>query len=230
MTRVRVMTYNIELGGRHRQELGEVVRAAAPDVLLVNESPHRPLVWRRQCQALAQRFRLRLVAGGRPGGSNMILLREGIGVKSAYAEVLARPPFRPRRGIVAAQLRVEGSLLGVVGCHLSLTRRERVSEVERVIEVAGRLRGPVVVTGDLNERPQGPSWARLIDAGFVDPGLAGPNSCRWRTFPSDEPIKRIDAILVRGRVSVHAHGDPGVPDDLLVAASDHRPVLAELEF
>ena len=88
-------------------------------------------------------------------------MRSGIGVKATHAEVLARPPFWPRRGIVSAQLRVEGALLGVVGCHLSLKRRERIREVERVIEVAGRLRGPVVVTGDLNEGPKGPCWQRL---------------------------------------------------------------------
>lgn len=225
MTRVRLMTYNIELGGRHRQQLGEVVRAVAPDVLLVNESPHRALVWRRQCEELARRFQMRLVVGGRPGGSSMVLVRSGIGVKFTHAEVLARPPIWPRRGIVSAQLRVEGALLGVVGCHLSLKRRERVREVERVIEVADRLRGPVVVSGDLNEGPEGPCWQRLAEAGYVDHG-----SGAWSTFPSDDPVKRIDAVLVRGRATVLHHGDPGVPDEGLRAASDHRPVLAEIDF
>jgi endonuclease/exonuclease/phosphatase family metal-dependent hydrolase len=225
MTRVSVMAYNIQLGGRHRQQLGEVVRAVAPDVLLVNESPHLLLVWKRQCAELARRFQTRMVVGGRPGGSNMILVRGGIGVKATHAEVLARPPFWPRRGIVSAQLRVEGALLGVVGCHLSLKRRERVREVERVIEVASRLRGPVVVAGDLNEGPKGPCWQRLAEAGYVDHGDRS-----WLTFPSDEPAKRIDAVLVRGGARVVAHGDPGVPDEDLSAASDHRPVVAELEL
>jgi endonuclease/exonuclease/phosphatase family metal-dependent hydrolase len=225
MTGVRLMTYNIQLGGRHRQQLGEVVRAVAPDVLLVNESPHRPLVWKRQCSELARRFQMRMVVGGRPGGSCMILVRSGIGVKTTHAEVLARPPFWPRRGIVSAQLRVEGALLGVVGCHLSLKRRERVREVERVIDVASGLRGPVVVTGDLNEGPKGQCWHRLAEAGFVDHGDRS-----WLTFPSDEPAKRIDAVLVRGGAKVIAHGDPGVPDEDLRAVSDHRPVVAELEL
>ncbi len=225
MTGVRLMTYNIFMGGRHRQQLGEVVRGAAPDVLVVNECPHRPLVWRRRCRELAERFDMRLVVGGRPGGSNMILVRSGIGAKSAVAEVLGRPPLRPRRGVVAAQLRVEGTLFGVVGCHLSLHREERVREVEKVIAVADRLRGPVVVAGDLNERPNGPCWDRLIEAGFVDHGSAA-----WLTFPSAEPVKRVDAVLVRGTVAVPHHGDPGVSAELLARASDHRPVLAELDF
>ena len=68
------------------------------------------------------------------------------------------------------------------------------------------------------------SWAALRRAGFVDHGGSG-----WRTFPSDDPDRRIDALLVRGAVEVLHHGDPGVDPELLAAASDHRPVLAELE-
>ena len=100
-----------------------------------------------------------------------------------------------------------------------------LKEVDRVIAVARRLRGPVVVAGDLNEPPDGPSWQRLRQAGFVDHG-----SKKWRTFPADQPEKRIDALLVRGDVTVVAHGDPGVRDELLAAGSDHRPVLAVLDL
>jgi endonuclease/exonuclease/phosphatase family metal-dependent hydrolase len=84
---------------------------------------------------------------------------------------------------------------------------------------------PVVVAGDLNERPDGPSWERLREAGFVDHG-----DREWRTFPADRPDRRIDALLVRGGARVPHHGDPGVPEELLAAASDHRPVLAVLDL
>jgi endonuclease/exonuclease/phosphatase family metal-dependent hydrolase len=225
MTRLRVMTYNIQLGGRRGQPLHEVVRAVAPDVLLVNESPKRPLRWRRDCRHLAARWHLRYVAGGRPAGSNMLAVAPVIGVKSTLVEVLPQPFTAPRRGIVAAQLHVRGRLVGVVSCHLSLDRDRRRREVARVIEVASDLRGPVVLAGDLNETPDGPSWAALRRAGFVDHGGSG-----WRTFPSDDPDRRIDALLVRGFAEVLHHGDPGVDPDLLAAASDHRPVLAELEI
>ncbi len=94
-----------------------------------------------------------------------------------------------------------------------------------MVEVARSLRGPVVVAGDLNETPDGPAWARLRAAGFADEGDRS-----WRTFPADRPAKRLDALLVRGDVRVLSHGDPGLPADLLAAASDHRPVLARLEL
>jgi endonuclease/exonuclease/phosphatase family metal-dependent hydrolase len=217
------MTYNIYLGGRGGPLLDQVVRAAAPDVLVVNESPHYPVVWRRQCRALARRWGMDLVVGGRPAGSLMLLVRPGLRVTFRHQRVLGRPPFRPRRGIVSAEVEAGGRRLGIVGCHLSLHREQRAREVERVVARADSLGDPVVVAGDLNERPNGPSWRRLREAGFADHG-----DRRWLTFPAGSPVKRIDAVLVRGDVTVLHHGDPGVDAELLATASDHRPVLAVL--
>jgi endonuclease/exonuclease/phosphatase family metal-dependent hydrolase len=224
VTDLRVLTYNILLGGSHRP-VPEVVRAVAPHVLLVNESPKTPLRWRRRCRRLAARCGLRYVDGGRSAGSNMLAVADGVGVKFSSAERLPQPAWQPRRGVVAAQLRIEGRLVGVVGCHLSLDRDRRLGEVRRVLEVADTLRGPVVLAGDLNERPGGPSWQRLAAAGFVDHGGGD-----WPTFPADDPQRRIDALLVRGDVTVTHVGDPGVDPALLAEASDHRPVLGVLEL
>ena len=225
MTRLRVMTYNILLGGRRGEPLHEVVRAVAPDVLLVNECPKNPLVWKRGCHRLAQRWRMRYVVGGRPAGSNMIAVSRRVAVRSATQLVLPQPRFQPRRGIAVAQLRMAGRLVGVVSCHLSLDRDRRLYEARRVLAVAERLRGPVVVGGDLNEPANGPTWDLFRRAGFADAG-----SGQWRTFPAEDPRRRIDALLVRGHVLVLGRGDPGVDPGLLAAASDHRPVLAELEI
>ena len=226
MTRIRVATYNILMGGRRGTPVHEVVRRLEADVLLVHASPKQPLHWKRRCRALAERWGLRYVAGGRPAGSNLIVVGAAIAVKSAGSEKLKQPWFQPRRGIAWAQLRVEGRLFGAVSCHLSLDRERRLREVQRIIDVASGLRGPVIVAGDLNEPPRGPSWQRLRDAGFVD---RGDNT--WPTFPADAPETRIDALLVRGTsAGVLSHGDPAVPDALLREASDHRPVLAELEL
>ncbi|CAN5479812.1 hypothetical protein BH10ACT10_BH10ACT10_10950 [soil metagenome] len=223
MTVVRVLTYNILLGGRRGQPLYDVLRTVAPDVLLVNEIPKRPVVSRRDCRRLAARVGLHYVDGGRSAGSNFVAVGHGTGVKSSAAVVLPQPFGQPRRGIASAQLRIEGRLLGVVSCHLSLDDARRRVEVERVVAVARSLRGPVVVAGDLNESPDGPAWAALRSAGFVDHGDRS-----WRTFPADRPEKRLDALLVRGDARILTHGDPGLPADLLARASDQRPVLAKL--
>lgn len=219
------MAYNIFMGGRGGAPLHQVVRAADPDVVLVNESPKTPFLWKRRSHRLAEQWDMRWVAGGRDAGSNMIVVGRGIRVRSTRSVVLRQPPFRPRRGIATAQFRTEGRLWGVVACHLGLDRERRVDEVERVLELADRVRGPVVLGGDLNEPPGGPAWQRLRQAGFLDFG-----SNQWPTFPADNPQKRIDALLLRGGATVTHHGDPGLPDELLSEASDHRPVLALIEI
>lgn len=225
MAQARVMTYNIYMGGRKGAALHQVVRGVAPDVLLVNESPKTPFLWKRRCQNLAEQWDMRFIGGGRKAGSNMITVGNGVQVKKVDAQVFRTPLFKPRRGVVSAQLRRDGQLFGVVSCHLSLERDRRLREVELVIASANRLRGPVVVAGDLNERPAGPSWQRLREVGFVDHG-----SKEWLTFPAEEPEARIDALLVRGNAKVAHHGDPGVPIELQIQASDHRGVLAVLDF
>ncbi|MGH3444096.1 MAG: endonuclease/exonuclease/phosphatase family protein [Nocardioidaceae bacterium] len=225
MPSARVMTYNILHGGERGAPVHDVVRAVDPDVLLVQETPKWPLVWRRGCQRLVAAWDMRLVAGGRPAGSNLIAVRRGIAVKSSGSVAFSDGRFAPRRGVAWAQLRIEGRLVGVVCTHFSLEAWRREREVERLLEVAAGLRGPLILGGDLNERPTAPNWRRLVAAGYADHG-----SKQWRTFPSDEPVKRIDALLVRGPAEVVHHGDPGVADEMLVAASDHRPVLAVLDF
>jgi len=225
VSRVRVMTYNILMGGRNGADLNRVVRAAAPDVLLVNESPKTPFLWKRRARRLADAWDMRYVVGGRPAGSNMITTAPTVGVKARGAETIDQPLFQPRRGIAWAQLRVEGRLLGVVCCHLSLDRPRRLAEVDRVLEVAVRLRGPVVIGGDLNETPGGPVWQKLARAGYVDHG-----SRRDRTYPAVEPVKRIDALLVRGAADVLDHGVPDLDPGLLAAASDHLPIVATLRL
>lgn len=225
MVSVRVMTYNIFRGGLRGRALDRLVRDVAPDVLLVNECPKGPVLWRRRCRELAERWEMSFVAGGRPAGSNALFTAGSVEVESVSARTLGTPLLKPRRGVVSAQLRVGESRLGFVGCHLSLGPRRRSHEIEAVIDAVGALRDPVVVAGDLNELPRGPSWARLREVGLIDHGTND-----WLTYPAARPRKRIDALLVRGVTLVAHHGDPGVPARLQARASDHRAVLAVLEI
>ena len=225
MTRLRVMTLNVMRGGRRGPALHELVRAVRPDVLLVNESPKTPLLWRKRCRSLCDGWQMRYLGGGRGAGSNLIAVSDRVGVKHAEVTRIPQPLFQPPRGIVSAQLRVEGRLVGAVGCHLSLAPQRRLAEVERVLEVADRLRGTVVVGGDLNEPPDGASWRRLRARGYLDHGTE-----EWPTYPAHDPDLRIDALLFRGDARVRHHGDPGVPLELQRAASDHLGVLAVLEI
>jgi endonuclease/exonuclease/phosphatase family metal-dependent hydrolase len=224
MTSVRFLTYNV-LGGKARVALRSVVRAVDPDVMVVNESPQVPLLWRAQCTSLAREWNLQHVAGGRNAGRNMILAQHHVGVADTHVERIRQPRLQPIRGVVSAQLQVDSHRFGVVGAHLGLGSDARIHEVEHVLRRAELLDGPVVVAGDLNERPSGPAWQRLRAAGFVDHGDRDD-----LTFPAEHPVKRIDAVLVRGDVRVARHRIPGLQPELLRLASDHLPVVATLTW
>ncbi len=223
MPAMTVVTYNI-FGARHRAGLARVVTALAPDVLIVTETPKLPVVWRWQCDQLAREWGLRRAAGGRDAGSTMICVSGRVEVEATTARRLAQPRLSPRRGIVTAQCAVDGVQFGVVGVHLSLLRASRPHEAAAALDVASRLRGPLLLGGDLNEEPTAPCWRLFRDAGLVD--HAGPTALTW---PSDHPVKRIDALLVRG-VVVREHVVPSLPGAGVEQASDHLPVLARVEL
>ncbi|MCL2424588.1 MAG: endonuclease/exonuclease/phosphatase family protein, partial [Micrococcales bacterium] len=83
-------------------------------------------------------------------------------------------------------------------------------------------RDPQLVVGDLNERPGQPSWKRLADGGLHDMAPDTP-----ATYPADKPRARIDVIF--GSASLRTV-KAWVPDDeIVLAASDHRPLVVELE-
>ncbi len=224
MTSVRMLTYNI-LGGKAKVALRSVVSAINPDVMVANESPQMPLLWRWHCPSLARQWDLQHVAGGRNAGRNMICAQHHIGVAETRVQRIKQPPFQPIRGLVAAQLQADSHRFGVVGCHLGLDPEAREAQVQQVLRAADRLQGPVVVAGDLNEPPKGPSWEALRAAGFVDHGDA-----EDFTYPAEHPTKRIDALLVRGDVRVSRHRIPGIQPELLRLASDHLPVVATLTW
>lgn len=222
MTSVRLLTYNV-LGGRAKVALRSVVGAVNPDVLLVNESPALPLLWRWQAPSLARQWGLQHIAGGRNAGRNMICAQPHVGVASVHVERIRQPRRDPIRGVVSAQLQVDSHRFGVVGCQLGPEPDTHESEVAHVLRAADRLSGPVVVAGAFNEPPKGPAWESLRAAGFVDHADA-----EEPTFPAEHPTRRIDALLVRGDVEVARHRVPAVNPELLRLASDHLPVTATL--
>jgi endonuclease/exonuclease/phosphatase family metal-dependent hydrolase len=223
MTTVTVATYNV-YGARYRKPLGQVVTAMAPDVLVVNETPKLPLLWRWQCDRLARSWGMRRAAGGRDAGSNMICVSSRVDVTRTSARRLEQPPLKPRRGIVTAQCVVDGVEFAVVGVHLSLLAESRPTEAAAALADARELRGPLVICGDLNERPSGPCWQAFRDAGLVDHADAEAFTSQALT-----PNKRIDGVLVRGG-RVIEHQIPKLPRDLLAVASDHLPVIARIEL
>lgn len=225
---VRVVSYNVRDLLDDRDAVAHVVRSCRPDVLCLQEAPRRPLTAHR-LRRLARETALRWVCGGRASGGTAVLVHPRLEVVDAEAHQLpVAGRLTRRRGYATASVRTpEGGELTAVSLHLSLRDDERVRHVGAVLDRLSATGRALVVAGDLNEGPGGPAWDAL-GRGLTDAGAAG----AALTYPARAPRHRIDAVFVSGGVEVvdvHVAGAVERLDaDVLTAASDHLPLVADL--
>lgn len=222
---LRVMSYNVRALRDDLGALSRVVRSAAPDVLCVQEAP-RFGRWRARRADLARRCGMYVAAGERTGGLAIFTALRAAVVRAEY-HLLSRVPRLHRRALAVAVLDVAGAgPLIAVSTHLDLDESARLrhaAEIEAILAgVRRRHAAPLVLAGDLNEGPQGAAWRRLRD-GLTD--AAGPD-----TYPAGAPRRRIDAIFASAPLRVRGSGVSVLPVRDIVRASDHRPVLADLDY
>lgn len=220
---LRVMTWNA------RDLLGDpfavirVLRAARADVVCLQEVSRWPGS-RQRLIRLSRQAGMYFVAGGRASAGTAMLVSIRTRSDGAQAVRLPVSGWRTRpRGAVRAMVSLPGTQRISVTCvHLGLEPRERALHVASVLATLPP-DVPAVVAGDLNEPPGGPSWSALAPRA-VDRGEGSA-----LTFSAARPRRRIDAVLVDPGLEVASYGlPPDVSDADVLAASDHRPVLAEI--
>ncbi|KOX06760.1 endonuclease [Micromonospora sp. NRRL B-16802] len=220
---LRVVSYNIHSQRDDTAALAAVVRAAGPDVVIVQEGPRR-FRWREKSAALAESFGLVVASGGLPALGNLLLTSLRVQVTGTRCQRFPLTPGRHLRGAAYAECRVGGARFSLVGSHLSTDPAERpgqAAELKRGLAAAG---GPVVVGADLNEGPDGPAWATVAD-GLTDAAVAADRADRL-TYSCADPRRRIDALFVDPRVTVVDYDVVDTPQTR--RASDHFPVLVDL--
>jgi len=232
MSELRLLTYNVRSLRDDVDAVAAVVRALAPDVVAVQEAP-RMLRWRSKRAALARKSGLVVGTADRTGGL-LVMTTLAARVLSTRFSLLPKTPDLHQRAVEIAEIELRGARWGVASVHFSLNADERMQHLEPLWAALDGVDAPLVVAGDVNEEPRGPVWqslaTRLQDAYVASPD--GPAE----TYSAREPRRRIDGIFVDPTVEVvscHAvHGASGsatdISRDLLVAASDHLPVLAIL--
>ena len=247
---MRVLTYNIRYGGVGRvAPLAAVVDACAPDVVVLQEAT-RPEVVERLA---AQTGMIQWAAG--PTHSVGFMSRVEVSHHEWHRPSSSRRAFLeivPARG----SLRIFGVHLSAV--HSNWTERRRVRELNAVLSSIERHQdGFHVVTGDFNTLAPGEKldvtklpprlravvWVSgrqirwetvqaMLDRSYVD-GYRSLHRAdeRGYTFPTWDPHVRLDYVFLpaawAGRLRscevVHDHPD-------LAAASDHLPLMAELDL
>jgi len=224
---LRVLSYNVHRWGDDRAALARVVKACAPDVMLVQEAP----TWwgtRRKRRAMAASFGMTYVTAS---ARNAILVADGTELVEPLHWRIWRPFVRRRLRLIATQLpggAVGGRVtlgstpLALVVCHLGLHILGRQHELEQVLRGCRSFGTPYLLVGDLNEEPDGPVWKRLAEEGLTDLGAdAG------HTFSSTNPHKRIDGAHLTPPPTRRVLPTPPTAQDL-AAASDRLPMLIEL--
>jgi endonuclease/exonuclease/phosphatase family metal-dependent hydrolase len=134
-----------------------------------------------------------------------------------------------QRGTAIAVLRLDGSTFAVAGTHLDLVEEPRlrhIGELDRAIARYVPADVPAFVAGDMNAKPGSKTWNALVASRVDAFAAAGVGSAFTST--AARPHQRIDGIFADRRITVKQARVIDHPD--VAIASDHLPVLAELEL
>ena len=221
---IRVGTYNIHYGyntpwqlnleaqARTIEESGaDVVMLQEVDTCRVTSYGVDDLLW------LSRRLRMQEVYGPALGGLSGVALLTRFPVAAADTGLLTS--HLEQTAMVHARVQVGGRPLDAYGTWLGLEPEERARQLDDALAYIGDA-SPAVFGADFNSTPSSPVYARIWDAGFEDPFVAG-GFDPAPTDPAIEPVKRIDFVWARGLDT----RDAQVLDSL---ASDHRMIVVEL--
>ena len=228
MRKLRVVSYNIHCGigwdGRfNEQRILDVLKEIEPDVVALQEVESRAsgidmLQW------LAKGMDFHAVAGttllhadGHYG--NGLLTRCPV-IRSRLLDLSFGR--REPRGAISADLDCNGEPIRIVATHLGLRPAERREQVQLLLKLFRESPDDrAVLLGDLNEWFLWGRPLRRLHKYFTHtPSPA--------TFPSVMPVFALDRLWTHPRAilrGISVHASPKAR-----AASDHLPLVAELEF
>lgn len=235
--RISILTYNIHKGiGTDRayrlDRIIEVCRAAAPDVIAMQEVPqgfaklHNDDSARIIAEALEMDYMLGINVRFKRGSYgnatfSRFPMEHGHNLNLTWS-------IKKPRGCLNSIVRLpSGHDLGIMNFHLGLAGLERRRQIRSIIRspfLQGQAHLPLVMLGDSNDVYN--RLRRYVErAGFADSTKSTPDG---RTFPSYAPIWKLDKLYHNSRIELIEHRV--VRTALTRVASDHLPVLATLEI
>jgi endonuclease/exonuclease/phosphatase family metal-dependent hydrolase len=232
VTKIRLLSYNLRSLRDDKKALVRIIRALRPDIACFQEMP-RFFRWREKRRTLAGQCELEEEGATRRAAGLAVYTGPGVRVLHREHRLLTRVPRLHRRGVALAVVEVGGVRLVAASTHLDLHDTARRAHAGQVLSSIGRLRtaydAPAVIAGDINEPPGGAAWTLLArpfpDAHAIAPAGDGD------TYSAVYPRRRIDGVFADPTIRVIGCGVPIEPSQIgdYALATDHRPVLAELE-
>lgn len=234
---LRVMSYNIRHGegmdGRvDLERIAEVIRSSGADIVALQEVDRG--VERTEGRDLTAELAVLTgmhgvfsnnfnFEGGEYG--NAVLTRFPVADSTNRHYEMIREG--EQRGLLQVRLQVGTRELLLWNTHLDYRPDdvERWSSAGEILEELARSKElPVVLCGDLNDVPESRTLTRLKDR-FMD-AWESAGTGESRTHSSTIPSKRIDYILIRRGSGIRVLKAWTIDS----RASDHRPVVADLEW
>lgn len=220
---MRVVSYNIQGWSGDVAALTAAVRGLAPDVLVLQEVLRwaDPRTW---FVDLAGRFGMARAFGGLSGFGNAVLTSAAVQVHDLRVVHYPLTVRESPRAAVLVRCSVRGVNVVVAGSHLSTDagiRLRQATILKRALNVAD---APVIVGVDVNETSVGPAW-RTVGDGLVD-AAEKTGQADVPTFPTGNPVRRIDAIFVDPSLPVLGYKVLDTPQTR--AASDHFPLSGDV--
>jgi endonuclease/exonuclease/phosphatase family metal-dependent hydrolase len=238
---LRLLSYNIHkgIGGVDRRyDLKRIIDAIsfyAPDIALLQEVDEGVPRSRHHGQAeliaaatelghFAYQRNVRLRVGHY---GNAILSRFPLDQTLDF-DLTVRP--KKRRGAIVTHCRVpvgeHTKTLVIANVHLGLSGFERQIQLRRLLADRAlegvKRRTPLIVAGDFNDVWNSLGRRVMRPAGFHSAGE------KIRTFPAAMPLRPLDRVFYRGDLRL-ARAYAG-HTELVRRASDHLPIIVELEF
>lgn len=242
MIRLRVATYNIHkgvqgLGPRRRLEihnLGHAVEQLDADIVCLQEVRK---VHTREAAHFARWPEMPQADFLAPAGYEAVYRTNAFTRHGEHGNaMLSRWPVLAhqhedmsdhrleQRGLLHAEVQVQGVAVHVIVVHLGLIRASRVrqlAQLQRFIarEVPQDL--PLLVAGDFND------WGGLSGQVLGRSGLAALEQPGLATFPSRLPLVQLDYVYARGLQPLGQHVPRG---RIWGRMSDHLPLIADFDL
>ncbi|MGE4282437.1 MAG: endonuclease/exonuclease/phosphatase family protein [Clostridia bacterium] len=222
---IKLMTYNIRhgVGIDNHYDLDrviQVIKEADPDIVSLNEIDHMiPRTFmQKQDSMIAEGLGYNFVFGyninfGSKYG-NVLLSKHPI--KTYINHSLPKDNVSEPRGLIEADIDIDGETIKVFSTHLSIVSAERPKQVEYIKEKLEEIQETKIMMGDFNALPDSDEIKQIREV------MQDSAREEYKTFSSDSPYARIDYIFVSEEIQVQSS------EAIESEASDHFPVVAEV--
>lgn len=226
-----LMTFNIrsannENGSVELDKILEEIREAEADIIGLQEVERMMprSGYQDQARIIAEELGYHYYYGG---NINILGVQYGNALLSKYPILKASNHRLPKerlepRGMIEADIDVDGSIWHVYVTHLGLNSKERNKQINYINQLVSHRSGNILLMGDFNNHPD--SWEMdLLDERLVD-SAAALNCFDHYTFTwrGDTPNVRIDRIYLSENIDLLSH------EVKPSAVSDHERVLTQI--